>query len=88
MCLCVYKDKVCDFVFMTDFVLIAGRDGLTHNMLNEIHNHWKFTEAIRIKCMGVPTVDMKNIVSQLEVYAFLYSFKHLTTLPSKENFLL
>ncbi|XP_057442831.1 CRS2-associated factor 1, mitochondrial isoform X2 [Lotus japonicus] len=47
-----------------------GRDGLTHNMLNEIHNHWKFTEAIRIKCMGVPTVDMKNIVSQLEDKTF------------------
>ncbi|KAL2892318.1 CRS2-associated factor 1 mitochondrial [Bienertia sinuspersici] len=45
-----------------------GRDGLTHNMLNDIHNHWKESdaEAIRIKCMGVPTVDMKNICTQLE----------------------
>ncbi|KAL5704599.1 hypothetical protein ACHQM5_023003 [Ranunculus cassubicifolius] len=43
-----------------------GRDGLTHNMLNDIHNNWKFTEAIRIKCLGVPTVDMKNVCTQLE----------------------
>ncbi|XP_051117039.1 CRS2-associated factor 1, mitochondrial-like isoform X3 [Andrographis paniculata] len=43
-----------------------GRDGLTHNMLNDIHNHWKLAEAVRIKCMGVPTVDMKNICTQLE----------------------
>ncbi|GER31277.1 RNA-binding CRS1 / YhbY (CRM) domain-containing protein [Striga asiatica] len=47
-----------------------GRDGLTHNMLNDIHNNWKFTEAVRIKCMGVPTVDMKNICTQLEDKTF------------------
>ncbi|PIN16223.1 hypothetical protein CDL12_11100 [Handroanthus impetiginosus] len=47
-----------------------GRDGLTHNMLNDIHNHWKHTEAVRIKCMGVPTVDMKNICTQLEDKTF------------------
>ncbi|OMO78687.1 hypothetical protein CCACVL1_14188 [Corchorus capsularis] len=43
-----------------------GRDGLTHNMLNDIHNHWKLAEAVRIKCLGVPTVDMKNVCTQLE----------------------
>ncbi|XP_058084543.1 CRS2-associated factor 1, mitochondrial [Magnolia sinica] len=43
-----------------------GRDGLTHNMLNDIHNHWKHAEAVRIKCLGVPTVDMKNVCTQLE----------------------
>ncbi|CAO2835000.1 unnamed protein product [Amaranthus hypochondriacus] len=43
-----------------------GRDGLTHNMLNDIHNHWKHDEAIRIKCMGVPTIDMNNVCSQIE----------------------
>ncbi|CAK9145793.1 unnamed protein product [Ilex paraguariensis] len=47
-----------------------GRDGLTHNMLNDIHNHWKHAEAVRIKCMGVPTVDMKNVCSQLEDKTF------------------
>ncbi|XP_068479182.1 CRS2-associated factor 1, mitochondrial isoform X2 [Phaseolus vulgaris] len=47
-----------------------GRDGLTHNMLNVIQNHWKFAEAVRIKCMGVPTMDMKNICTQLEDKTF------------------
>ncbi|KAE8730418.1 CRS2-associated factor 1 [Hibiscus syriacus] len=47
-----------------------GRDGLTHNMLNDIHNHWKFSEAVRIKCLGVPTVDMKNVCTQLEDKTF------------------
>ncbi|GLT39484.1 hypothetical protein SLA2020_136720 [Shorea laevis] len=47
-----------------------GRDGLTHNMLNDIHNHWKHAEAVRIKCLGVPTVDMKNVCTQLEDKTF------------------
>ncbi|KAJ8441566.1 hypothetical protein Cgig2_026367 [Carnegiea gigantea] len=46
------------------------RDGLTHNMLNDIHNHWKHAEAIRIKCMGVPTIDMENVCTQLEDKTF------------------
>lgn len=48
-----------------------GRDGLTHNMLNDIHNHWKHSEAVRIKCMGVATVDMENVYTQLEVKKIL-----------------
>ncbi|XP_021748385.1 CRS2-associated factor 1, mitochondrial-like [Chenopodium quinoa] len=47
-----------------------GRDGLTHNMLNDIHNHWKDAEAVRIKCMGVPTIDMENVITQLEDKTF------------------
>nr|DAD46744.1 TPA_asm: hypothetical protein HUJ06_016681 [Nelumbo nucifera] len=47
-----------------------GRDGLTHNMLNDIHNHWKHAEAVRIKCLGVPTIDMKNVCTQLEVFTY------------------
>ncbi|ONI22789.1 hypothetical protein PRUPE_2G151400 [Prunus persica] len=47
-----------------------GRDGLTHNMLNDIQNHWKHDEAVRIKCLGVPTVDMKNVCTQLEDKTF------------------
>lgn len=47
-----------------------GRDGLTHNMLNDIYNHWKHAEAVRIKCLGVPTVDMKNVCTQLEDKTF------------------
>ncbi|KAI5005224.1 hypothetical protein ZWY2020_032467 [Hordeum vulgare] len=43
-----------------------GRDGLTHNMLNDIHNHWKHGEGVRVKCLGVPTVDMQNVCHELE----------------------
>ncbi|KAI5075185.1 hypothetical protein GOP47_0009261 [Adiantum capillus-veneris] len=43
-----------------------GRDGLTHNMLIEIQEHWKREPVIRIRCKGVCTVDMDNIVFQLE----------------------
>ncbi|GFY99616.1 RNA-binding CRS1 / YhbY (CRM) domain-containing protein [Actinidia rufa] len=50
--------------------LRGGRDGLTHNMLNDIHNHWKHSEAVRIECMGVPTVDMKRVCTQLEDKTF------------------
>uniref|UniRef100_A0A5B7BZ66 CRM domain-containing protein n=1 Tax=Davidia involucrata TaxID=16924 RepID=A0A5B7BZ66_DAVIN len=39
-------------------------------MLNDIHNHWKHAEAVRVKCMGVPTVDMKNVCTQLEDKTF------------------
>lgn len=56
---------------------VVGRDGLTHNMLNDIHNHWKHAEAVRIKCLGVPTVDMKTVSTQLEV-----SFLFLVTIHS------
>ena len=54
----------------------VGRDGLTHNMLNDIHNNWKQGEAVRIKCMGVPTIDMKNVCTQLEVRSFHLPFMH------------
>ncbi|XP_050237437.1 CRS2-associated factor 1, mitochondrial isoform X2 [Mercurialis annua] len=47
-----------------------GRDGLTHNMLNDIYNHWKHEEAVRIKCLGVCTVDMQNVCNQLEDKTF------------------
>lgn len=40
---------------------------MTHNMLEDIHNYWKRAEAIRIKCLGVPTLDMDNVCSHLEV---------------------
>ncbi|KAL8144196.1 hypothetical protein V2J09_017228 [Rumex salicifolius] len=43
-----------------------GNRGVTHNMLDDIHNHWKRAEAVRLKCLGVPTLDMDNIVWQLE----------------------
>ncbi|KAL3333588.1 hypothetical protein AABB24_033595 [Solanum stoloniferum] len=43
-----------------------GRGGFTHNMLEDIHGHWKRAEAVRIKCLGVPTLDMDNVCSHLE----------------------
>lgn len=43
-------------------------------MLNDIHNNWKHAEAVRIKCLGVPTVDMQNVCTQLEVYLFSETF--------------
>ncbi|ERN15076.1 hypothetical protein AMTRI_Chr05g57720 [Amborella trichopoda] len=46
--------------------LNMGRDGLTHNMLDNIHAHWKRLRACKIKCKGVCTVDMDNVCEQLE----------------------
>ncbi|XP_074379706.1 CRS2-associated factor 2, mitochondrial isoform X2 [Apium graveolens] len=43
-----------------------GKGGVTHNMLDDIHNHWKRAEAVRIKCLGVPTIDMNSICFHLE----------------------
>ncbi|XWS09810.1 hypothetical protein CRYUN_Cryun39dG0021200 [Craigia yunnanensis] len=43
-----------------------GKNGVTHNMLDDIHNHWKKAEAVRIKCLGVPTLDMDNVCFHLE----------------------
>ncbi|KAK4439806.1 CRS2-associated factor 2, mitochondrial [Sesamum alatum] len=43
-----------------------GKGGVTHNMLEDIHNHWRRAEAVRIKCLGVPTLDMDNICFHLE----------------------
>lgn len=48
-------------------ILFAGRDGLTHNMLDNIHSHWKRRRVCKIKCKGVCTVDMDNVCQQLEV---------------------
>lgn len=46
---------------------MLGRDGLTHNMLDNIHAHWKRRRVCKIKCKGVCTVDMDNVRDQLEV---------------------
>ncbi|GFP79188.1 crs2-associated factor 2 mitochondrial [Phtheirospermum japonicum] len=43
-----------------------GKGGVTHNTLEDIHNHWKRAEAVRIKCLGVPTLDMDNLCFHLE----------------------
>ncbi|XVF02487.1 hypothetical protein REPUB_Repub04eG0179400 [Reevesia pubescens] len=43
-----------------------GRDGLTHNMLELVHTHWKRRRVCKIKCKGVPTVDMDNVCRHIE----------------------
>ncbi|KAH7570312.1 hypothetical protein JRO89_XS05G0084400 [Xanthoceras sorbifolium] len=43
-----------------------GRDGLTHNMLDLVHTHWKRRRVCKVKCKGVPTIDMDNVCSRLE----------------------
>eukprot|EP00850_Spirogloea_muscicola_P011712 SM000073S21488 [mRNA] locus=s73:489698:491836:- [translate_table: standard] len=43
-----------------------GRDGLVHNMLELIHTHWKRRRCAKIKCKGVPTVDMATVRRELE----------------------
>ncbi|KAF5949670.1 hypothetical protein HYC85_011663 [Camellia sinensis] len=42
------------------------KGGVTHYMLEDIHNHRKQAEAVKIKCMGVPTLDTDNVCFQLE----------------------
>ncbi|XP_061353595.1 CRS2-associated factor 2, chloroplastic isoform X2 [Gastrolobium bilobum] len=43
-----------------------GRDGLTHNMLELIHSHWKRSRVCKVRCKGVPTVDMDNVCHHIE----------------------
>ncbi|CAL5197264.1 unnamed protein product [Lathyrus oleraceus] len=43
-----------------------GRDGLTHNMLELIQSHWKRCRVCKIRCKGVPTVDMDNVCRHIE----------------------
>lgn len=43
-----------------------GRDGLTHNMLELIHSHWKRHRVCKVRCKGVPTVDMNNVCHHIE----------------------
>lgn len=59
--------------------MILGRDGLTHNMLDNIHAHWKRRRVCKIKCKGVCTVDMDNVKQQLEVDSSSYVAGRITT---------
>ncbi|KAK9277535.1 hypothetical protein L1049_007079 [Liquidambar formosana] len=43
-----------------------GRDGLTHNMLELVHSHWKRRPVCKVRCRGVPTLDMDNVCRHLE----------------------
>ncbi|CAA6662167.1 unnamed protein product [Spirodela intermedia] len=44
----------------------SSRDGLTHNMLELIHTHWRRQKICKVRCRGVPTVDMNNVCRHLE----------------------
>jgi hypothetical protein len=37
-------------------------------MLDLVHQHWKRRRVCKIKCKGVPTVDMDNVCNVLEVW--------------------
>ncbi|KAK6242107.1 hypothetical protein SCA6_007496 [Theobroma cacao] len=54
-----------------------GRDGLTHNMLDLIHTHWKRRRVCKIKCKGVPTVDMDNVCRHIELRLWVYIYGRL-----------
>ncbi|KAF3640147.1 CRS2-associated factor 1, chloroplastic [Capsicum chacoense] len=63
------KEEIMDLinsVKKTTRQLNIGRDGLTHNMLDNIHAHWKRKRVCKIKCKGVCTVDMDNVCEKLE----------------------
>ncbi|XP_059634927.1 CRS2-associated factor 1, chloroplastic [Cornus florida] len=63
------KEEIEDLIqgcIKTKRQLNMGRDGLTHNMLDNIHAHWKRRRVCKIKCKGVCTVDMDNVRQQLE----------------------
>lgn len=47
-------------------IMFAGRDGLIHNMLELIHSHWRRHEICKVRCRGVPTLDMDNVCHHLE----------------------
>lgn len=55
------------FCVLFNFGVLLGRDGFTHNMLDNIHAHWKRRRVCKIRCKGVCTVDMDNVCQQLEV---------------------
>jgi CRS1 / YhbY (CRM) domain len=54
-------------------MLLTGRDGLTHNMLDLVHCHWRRDEICKVRCRGVPTIDMDNICRCLEVSFLILS---------------
>uniref|UniRef100_A0A7N0ZWH6 CRM domain-containing protein n=1 Tax=Kalanchoe fedtschenkoi TaxID=63787 RepID=A0A7N0ZWH6_KALFE len=63
------REEINDMVescIRTSRQLNIGRDGVTHNMLDNIHAHWKRRRVCKIKCKGVCTVDMDNVKQQLE----------------------
>lgn len=63
-----------DYEFWICLLECVGRDGLTHNMLELVHTHWKRRRVCKVKCKGVPTIDMDNVCRHLEVHYFIMCF--------------
>ncbi len=72
ICVCLFGNVNNGWIIIIIFVWLnwvwIGRDGLTHNMLELIHSHWRGQQVCKVRCKGVPTVDMDNICRHLEVY--------------------
>ncbi|GBG69319.1 hypothetical protein CBR_g4016 [Chara braunii] len=60
------KELVKDSLTFGNRQVNLGRDGLTHNMVDNVHTHWKRRRVCKIKCKGVPTVDMEGLCKELE----------------------
>lgn len=41
-------------------------------MLELVHTHWKRRPVCKVRCLGVPTVDMNNVCRCLEVCHSFY----------------
>lgn len=77
-------DSCLGFIILFSLICV-GRDGLTHNMLDNIHAHWKRRRVCKIKCKGVCTVDMDNVCEQLEVCISCYSVFKIAVLIHTSN---
>ncbi|KAL5577817.1 hypothetical protein UlMin_019516 [Ulmus minor] len=61
-----YNQITGEIPYNIGFLQVATLDGLTHNMLDNIHAYWKRRRVCKIKCKGVCTVDMENVCQQVE----------------------
>ncbi|KAJ6897683.1 hypothetical protein NC652_024478 [Populus alba x Populus x berolinensis] len=55
---------------------------MTHNMLELVHSHWKRRRVCKVRCKGVPTVDMNNKRSSTELVAN-YNYRTRPLYPVK-----
>ncbi|KAE8691883.1 RNA-binding CRS1 / YhbY domain-containing protein isoform 2 [Hibiscus syriacus] len=64
------RRKLGNWLRSIGIAIVLGKsiwNGVTHTVLDDIHNHWKRPEAVRIKCLGVLTLYMDNVCFHLEV---------------------
>ncbi|KAJ7543223.1 hypothetical protein O6H91_09G030000 [Diphasiastrum complanatum] len=48
------------------FRLKIGKEGVTHSVVESIHQQWRQAEIVRVKCEGPPAVNMKKTHEELE----------------------